>query len=147
MEKELKSKFLSGVIKVEFNLSIGLTGEKRVIVNNANTAAAVGSGELEVFATPMMVALMEGACCNALNEKLPPGFQTVGMSLEIFHIAPTPINMEVIAKAKLVGIDKRKLTFEVDAYDKVEKVGSGIHQRYIIDGENFMENCNIKLNE
>lgn len=122
----------------------GLVGDAEASVNENNTALAVGSGNLKVFATPMMLALMEEASCNALKGKLPEGYETVGMSVDIVHLAPTPINMKVKAKAKLINVDKRKLTFEVEAFDERERVGSGTHQRFLIESNKFMEKCNNK---
>lgn len=125
-------------------LTIGLVGEATTTVTQDKTALAVGSGKLAVYATPMMVALMEEAAVKALDGQLPAESDTVGIQLEILHLAATPIGMNVRGVAKLINIEDRKLTFEVEAFDQKEKIGSGIHQRYIINAQRFMAKCDEK---
>lgn len=124
-------------------LKIGLKGRAENIVHEANTAKSMGSGSLEVFATPALVALMEAAAVNAL--RLEAGESSVGTALEITHSAATPVGMKVWAEAELVEIDRRRLFFEVNAYDEVEKIGSGRHERFIIQKERFLSKSNQKL--
>lgn len=126
------------------NLVIGIQGEKEEIVTAEKTALAMGSGKLAVYATPSMVALMEGAAVAALEDKLAAHMDTVGSRIEIMHLSATPLDMKVKAVASLIDIDGKKLTFEVEAFDEREKIGSGIHQRYIINPERFMERCTGK---
>lgn len=120
------------------DLSTGLIGKAEVVVSEQNIAKTMKSGALEVFATPAMVALMEEAACSAVKDYLSDEEGTVGISLNISHVAPTAMNDKVIAVAKLVNIDGRKLVFEVEANDSQKLIGKGIHERFIINNEKFM---------
>ena len=120
------------------SLTIGLTGRAETTVVQENTAAAVGSGLLPVFATPMMVALMENAAVNALIGHLDEGEGSVGTHMDISHDSATPIGLKVWAKAQLTAVDGRALTFSVTAYDEAGPIGKGVHQRFIIQKEKFM---------
>ncbi|MDK2823025.1 MAG: fluoroacetyl-CoA thioesterase [Clostridia bacterium] len=124
---------------MNFNLSIGLEGEAQELVTQENTAKKYGSGGIEVYATPAMVGLMENACLKAVDPQLPEGFATVGIHLDIKHLAATPIGMNVRAKAILREIDGKKLTFSVQAYDEKEMIGKGNHTRYIIQVDKFLQ--------
>lgn len=121
-----------------FNLDllVGIQGQAHTTVSALNTAKAMGSGTLEVFATPAMVALMEQAAVNALS--LPYGQSSVGTSLSIMHSAATPVGLKVHAIAELVEIDRRRLIFSVVAHDEVGQIGSGKHERVVIDVESFI---------
>ncbi|KJS85754.1 MAG: hypothetical protein JM58_07860 [Peptococcaceae bacterium BICA1-8] len=123
---------------MDFNVIIGLEGEAQELVTQENTANKYGSGEIEVYATPAMVGLMENASLKAVDPKLPEGFATVGINLEIKHLAATPIGMSVRAKAILREIDNKKLIFYVQAFDEKEMIGEGIHTRYIIQIDKFL---------
>ena len=120
------------------SLTIGLTGRAETTVVQENTAAAVGSGLLPVFATPMRVALMENAAVNALIGHLDEGEGSVGTHMDISHDSATPIGLKVWAKAQLTAVDGRALTFSVTAYDEAGPIGKGVHQRFIIQNEKFM---------
>lgn len=120
------------------SLTIGLTGRAETTVVQENTAATVGSGLLPVFATPMMVALMENAAVNALIGHLDEGEGSVGTHMDISHDSATPIGLKVWAKAQLTAVDGRALTFSVTAYDEAGPIGKGVHQRFIIQNEKFM---------
>ena len=128
----------------EKSLKPGLIGQAIVNVTDENTALKFGSGTVTVFATPAMVGLMEKAAINAVDELLPGGFATVGTHLDIKHLAATPLNMIVVAKAELIEISGNKLKFKVEAFDEVEKIGEGFHSRYIIQLENFLDRTNKK---
>jgi predicted thioesterase len=128
----------------EINLKQGMTGEAAVKVSDENTAIRFGSGSVTVFATPAMIGLMEKAAINAVDEHLPHGFATVGTHLDIKHLAATPMDMNVTAKAELIEINGYKLKFKVEAFDEVEKIGDGFHSRYIIQLENFLKRTNTK---
>lgn len=119
-------------------LKPGLSCQSRTTVSDANVAAAVGSGDLRVFATPAMTALMENAAMLAVAEHLPEGATTVGSRLEIDHIKPSPVGAEIVATAVLAEVDGRKLTFNVGARDGNGMIGEGIHIRYIVDRERFL---------
>ncbi len=122
----------------------GLTGERSVVVQEEHTARHLGSGGLSVYATPMMVLHMEEAAHSAVALLLPAGSSTVGASLEIRHIAPTAVGARVTARAELVKVDGRLLTFKVEAFDEVEKIGEGVHVRAIIDIERFTAKLRAK---
>jgi len=115
----------------------GLIGESQTVVTEANTAKHLGSGNVDVFATPEMVRLMEQAGVAAVDHLLPQEQRTVGMALDVKHLAATPPGMTVTARAELIAVEGRRLTFRVEAFDEVEKVGEGTHQRYVIDVAGF----------
>jgi fluoroacetyl-CoA thioesterase len=119
-------------------LTPGLTGEATTTVVHENTAAAVGAGGVEVFGTPMMIALMEMAAWRAVEDKLEPGLVTVGTLVNVKHLAATPLGQQVRAYAELLEIDGRRLVFKVEAYDEHQKIGEGIHERYIVQLERFL---------
>ncbi|MCI9411407.1 MAG: thioesterase family protein [Eubacterium sp.] len=125
-------------------LKTGIKGKETTIVDESNTAKTMGSGTLDVFATPAMTALMEKTAWKSVAEELEEGCGTVGIRLEITHDAPTPLGMKVTCESVLTGIDGRKLTFEVEARDERGKIGSGIHERFIIDNKKFQEKANQK---
>lgn len=119
-------------------LQPGLTGAAVTTVTDANTAAAMKSGSLPVFATPSMCALMEEAACAAVNGYLEEGNGTVGISLNITHDRATALGDTVTATATLTAVEGRKLTFSVEAKDSKGVIGQGSHQRFIINNEKFM---------
>jgi len=129
---------------MDFNVNIGLEGEAQDLVTQENTAKRYGSGGIEVYATPAMVGLMENASLKSVDPKLPEGFATVGINLEIKHLAATPIGMNVRAKAILREIDNKKLTFYVQAFDEKEMIGEGTHTRYIIQVDKFLQRMQEK---
>lgn len=119
-------------------LKEGLSYTARTVVTAANTAASVGSGDMEVFATPAMAALMEQAAMKAVAEALPDGSSTVGIGLNVSHIKPTGLGAEVSATAVLTAVEGRRLTFSVSASDPEGIVGEGTHVRCIVDRARFM---------
>lgn len=116
----------------------GLTYTSTTQVTPENTALTMGSGDLPVFATPAMVALMENAAMNAVKDQLEEGSSTVGASIQIVHTKPSGIGETVTATAVLEEVEGRKLSFSVTASDSKGKIGEGIHIRYIVDRERFM---------
>lgn len=124
---------------MDFNLKVGMTAEIERVVGEEDTAVSFGSGGVKVFATPMMVALMENAALKAVDPYLGEGFATVGLSLNVKHIAATPVGMKVSARAELLSIEGKKLTFRIEAFDEQEKIGEGTHERYIIDLAKFLD--------
>ncbi len=128
----------------EFDLKAGTVGEARTRVTEDNTAVKFGSGKVNVFGTPAMVALMEEASIKAVDSLLPGQYATVGIDLKVRHMAATPIGMYVTASARLVDIDGRKLTFKVEAFDEKEKVGQGDHSRYIVELDKFIAGAESK---
>lgn len=120
------------------DLTLGLKASASVTVSETNTAAAMKSGSLAVFATPSMCALMEEAACAAVNKYLETGNGTVGISLNISHERPTALGDTVQATAILTAVNGRKLTFDVSASDSNGIIGKGTHERFIINNEKFM---------
>ena len=125
-------------------LCVGIKGSASCTVCPENTAAAVGSGALAVFSTPSMVALMEKAALESVGPCLEDGMTTVGIKLDIAHLAATPLNMEVRAESELVAIDGKMLSFEVRAYAGEELIGEGTHRRCIVNAERFMARTEAK---
>ena len=123
----------------------GLKGSAEIVVGAQHTAPHIGSGRVHVLATPVMVNLMEAAALQAVEGLLPPGYQTVGIHLDITHVAATPVGMRVSAHAELVEVEKRTLTFKVHAEDEKERLGEGIHERIIINLERFDRRMQEKL--
>ncbi|MBB6481185.1 thioesterase family protein [Spirochaeta isovalerica] len=117
----------------------GLTYETKRIVADSDTAAQFGSGGIAVFATPMMVGIMENAAMNCVGPYLEEGQTTVGTHLDVKHLAATPVGMEVRARAELLEIDGRRLRFKVEAFDQKEKIGEGFHERFIINTDKFLK--------
>jgi fluoroacetyl-CoA thioesterase len=123
----------------------GLVGERETMVEVGNTAQHLGSGAVSVFATPEMVRLMERAAVAAVDHLLPEGYRTVGIHLDVRHLAATPLGMTVRARAELLDVEGRKLTFRVEAFDDVEKVGEGVHRRMIVRLAKFQERARSKI--
>ena len=125
-------------------LEAGIKGRKEDIVTRENSARAIGSGLLDVYATPSMIALMEGCCHESVEEFLDDGSGSVGISLNVKHVAATPIGMKVYCESELVKADGRFLTFNVRAYDEKGLIGEGVHERCIINNEKFLKRVNAK---
>ncbi|RGN47618.1 MULTISPECIES: thioesterase family protein [unclassified Bacteroides] len=123
-------------------METGLTFTSKAVVKKENTAITMGSGDMEVFATPAMVALMENAAMKAVAAELSEGATTVGAMMNTSHIKPSPLGAEVSATAVLTEVDGRKLTFSVKASDEAGVVGEGTHIRYIVDRERFLSKLN-----
>ena len=123
---------------METKLDIGLKYKKEKTVTEKDTAAALGSGGVEVFSTPMMVALIENTCLEAVENKLPEGYSTVGIHLNVSHIGATKVGKKVWAEVELIDQDRKKLIFKVEAFDEDKKIGEGTHERFIIDVEKFI---------
>lgn len=121
-----------------------MTGEKTSLVTETLSAQAWGSGGLPVYSTPAMVALMEGACVNAVDSALPKGYSTVGTGLEVCHIAATPLGMQVRARGILLEVQGRTLRFQVEAFDQSGKIGEGTHSRFIVENERFLQKTMAK---
>lgn len=123
----------------------GLVGHARLEVGEAQLATAVGSGNVTVLATPVMVALMEAAAVDAVDKLLPDGFTSLGAQLDITHSSPTPPGLTVTAAATVKSVDGRKVVFDVSAHDGVEEVGGGTHVRVIVDRPRFEARLAAKL--
>lgn len=129
---------------MSFNLKTGMRAEIELVVEQQHTAMAFGSGGVKVLATPMMIGLMEKAALTAVDEYLGEGFATVGTIVNTKHMAATPVGMKVKAVAVLTNIEGKKLTFDIEAYDEKEKIGEGVHERYIIELAKFLKRTEEK---
>lgn len=126
------------------SITVGMKGRAETVVTPENTAAAVGSGLVPVFATPAMIALMENAAVNAVQEALEEGQGTVGTLLNVTHDAATPVGMKVWAEAEITAVEGRKLTYTVTAFDEAGPIGKGEHQRFIIQADRFLAKAQAK---
>jgi fluoroacetyl-CoA thioesterase len=125
-------------------LQPGLTGTASVTVTADLTAAALGSGSVDVYSTPSLIALLEAAAINALAGRLPDGQTSVGTALNIKHLAATPVGMSVQATATLREVDGRRLVFGVSASDEAELISEGTHERFIVNRDRFEERVRNK---
>ncbi|MBE5890864.1 MAG: thioesterase [Lachnospiraceae bacterium] len=125
-------------------LKVGLKNEVSEMVVYEKTAKAMGSGLQPVYATPSMVALMEKCCCDSVIPYLEEGYATVGTGINIKHLSATPMERKVRVESVLKEIDRRRLVFDVVAYDEAGKIGEGEHERFIIDTEKFLKKAQEK---
>jgi len=126
-------------------IEIGMKGEVQTVVEREDTAAEVGSGSLLVYATPCMVALMEGAACEAIADELKETGTTVGTELNIQHISATPVGLEVRAVATVTAVEGKVITFDVEAFDEAGPIGKGTHKRVLITAQRFLDKTYSKL--
>lgn len=124
---------------MEFNVREGMSSIREIYVTENNTASKLGSGNIEVFATPALIALMENTAKSCVDLHLPFGYTTVGIEVNIKHIKASPIGIKIRCEALLTKIDGKKLIFNVEAWDEKGKVGEGTHIRYIVNSEEFMK--------
>ena len=125
-------------------LQTGIKGKQTIVVTPAQTAAYYGSGALEVFATPAMVALLEETVWRSVQPCLEEGQATVGTRVDIRHLAATPLGGKVTCESELVEIDRRRLVFKVEVFDEKTKVGEGVHERFVIQSEKFLAAARTK---
>jgi fluoroacetyl-CoA thioesterase len=123
---------------MDIELKTGIRGETQLVVDKKDTASEYGSGLLEVFATPAMIALMEKTASESVQPHLPAGFATVGTMVNVRHIKATALNRKVWAVSELMQAEGKKLTFNVEAFDEQGKIGFGTHIRYVIDVNEFL---------
>lgn len=125
-------------------LAPGVTGEATTTVTLQNTASAVGSGGIDVFGTPMMIGLMEMASLRAVQPYLNEGETTVGTLVNVKHLAASPVGMKIRATARLEQVEGRRLLFAVEAFDDAEKIGEGVHERFVVQTQRFLERTGRK---
>lgn len=125
-------------------IELGIKGSSSCTVTSDLTAKSLRSGGMDVLATPIMVALMEEAALLSVRPYLEPGTDTVGTRLDVSHLSATPVGMKVRAESTLVEIDRRRLVFEVKAYDEAGLIGEGTHERFVVDMEKFTAKCEAK---
>lgn len=118
---------------------IGKECTVKTTVDKTNVASAVGSGAVDVFSTPMMIAQMELAACKCMEPYLAEGQGSVGATIQASHTAATPIGMEVMTTAKITAVDRKRVDFEIVARDEIEEIGRGTHSRFVIDMNKFMD--------
>lgn len=126
-------------------LKTGIKGRKELVVTKENTAKSMGSGTLDVFATPAMIALMENTAYESVAGELEEGSGTVGTSLNVRHVSATPVGMKVVCETELIKVEGRALTFSVKAFDEVGLIGEGEHERFIIFNGKFQAKADKKL--
>lgn len=126
-------------------ISPGITNEKSVAVTIENTALAMGSGTLRVFATPAMIALCEACCAESVEDLLGDGITSVGAKIDAEHIAASPLGASILCKSKLTAVDGRKLDFEFVVYDNAGLIGKGSHTRFTVDADKFVSKTYAKL--
>ena len=125
-------------------LEIGIKGSGEAVVTEALTAKAMGSGELPVYATPAMAALIEETAWKSVAPALEPGQGTVGTKLDISHLAATPLGRKVRCETELIEIDRRRLVFSAAVFDEAGKIGEGAHERFIVDNGKFLAKANAR---
>ncbi len=125
-------------------IQVGVSGRADSIVTPENTASAVGSGLVPVFATPMMIALMEKAAASSLAPFLEEGQGSVGTHIDVSHESATPIGMKVWAESQVIAVDGRQVTFSVAAYDETGLIGQGVHKRVCITTDRFLSKAEEK---
>lgn len=127
-------------------MEIGIKGRKEITVTTDKTAKTMGSGTLDVFATPAMIALIENTAWESVQPYLEEGSGTVGTLLNITHDAPTPVGMKVVCGTELTEVSGRRLVFSVEVTDEKGRIGGGTHERFIVNSEKFQNKANAKLN-
>ena len=123
---------------MEYNALKGLHNSVTLVVEHKDTAAVYGSGALEVFATPAMIALMEKTCLESVADKNGEGNTTVGIAVNIKHLKASPVGSTIRCDAEITEVDRRRLVFEVKCFEGETLVGEGIHERFVVDSEKFM---------
>ena len=126
-------------------IEVGTKGFAEALVEQEDTAKVVGSGDLLVYATPCMVALMEGAACESIAPFLGAGESSVGTMMQVNHTSATPVGMEVRAESEVTAVEGRKVTFSIKAFDEAGEIGNAVHERFIIKAERFLEKTYEKL--
>ncbi len=125
-------------------LEAGIKGKKEITVTQDKTAKAMGSGTLDVFATPAMIALMENTAFESVAAELELGSGTVGTALNVKHVSASPVGMKITCETELIKVDGRALTFSVKAYDEAGLIGEGEHERFIVFEEKFQKKADEK---
>jgi fluoroacetyl-CoA thioesterase len=123
----------------------GTSGSAELVVAEEHTAPRVGSGKVHVLATPVMINLMEAAALAAVEHLLPEGCQSLGTSLQVRHIAATPVGMRVRATAQVIRVEGRKIELRVEARDETELIGDGTHERVVVNVAKFDQRVQLKL--
>ena len=123
---------------MEYDMLKGLCHSETLVVEHKDTAAVYGSGSLEVFATPAMIALMEKTCLESVNSKIGEGNTTVGIFVNIKHLKASPVGAVIRCDSKLIEVDRKRLVFEVQCLEGETLIGEGVHERFVVDSQKFM---------
>ena len=123
---------------MEYDMLKGLRHSETLVVEHKDTAAVYGSGALEVFATPAMIALMEKTCLESVADKIGEGNTTVGIAVNIKHLKASPVGSTICCEVEIVDVDRRRLVFSVKCFEDETLVGEGFHERFVVDSEKFM---------
>ena len=123
---------------MEYDMLKGLRHSETLVVEHKDTAAVYGSGALEVFATPAMIALMEKTCLESVANKIGEGNTTVGIAVNIKHLKASPVGSTIRCESEIVEVDRRRLVFSVKCFEGETLVGEGIHERFVVDSAKFM---------
>lgn len=126
------------------SLAVGMTHEKTLKTGPEHSARHFFPDLPDVFGTPYLVGLFEGVSAELMAPHLGPGEQSVGISMNLKHLAPTPLGMEVRARTEITQVEGRKLTFKLEAFDEKEKIGEAVHERFIINVEKFNQRVEAK---
>ncbi len=126
-------------------ITVGMKGSVSTLVEREDTAAEVGSGDLLVYATPCMAALMEGAACEAISDALDEDKTTVGTALNLEHLSATPVGMEVRAEAEVTAVEGKVISFEIRAFDEAGEIGKATHKRVVVNSQKFLDKAYSKL--
>lgn len=126
-------------------LKVGMSAEATEFVSEQLTAVSVRSGLVSAYATPSMIALMEHASVNAIQKSLSKGLTSVGAEVNVKHLAATPVGVRVRARAEVIAIEGRRVTFKIEAWDPHEKIGEGTHTRVVVDAARFKDKVEMKL--
>lgn len=130
---------------INLEIPTGQTGTSSLVVGEEHTASRVGSGRVGVLATPVMINVIEAAALAAVEHLLPAGHQSLGTQLDVSHVAATPVGMKVTAEARVTGVDGRIIRFAVVARDEHEVIGSGVHERVVVNVARFDERVQAKV--
>ncbi len=126
-------------------LRTGIKGKKEITVTKELTARSMGSGELEVFATPAMIALIEETAWRSVAPELAPGEGTVGTKLDVAHISATPVGLKVTCETEVTLVDRKRIVFQATVFDEAGKIGEGTHERFVVQNDRFLSKANGKL--
>ena len=132
---------------MEYDMLKGLCHSETLVVEHKDTAAVYGSGSLEVFATPAMIALMEKTCLESVNAQIGEGNTTVGIAVNIKHLKASSVGSTIRCNAKLIEVDRKRLVFEVQCFEGENLIGEGIHERFVVDSEKFMGKLGVRSEE
>ena len=133
------------VSSVLSRITPGLSGTAEIVVGPEHTAPFVGSGRIAVLATPVMINVIEAASLAAIEHLLPAGHQSLGIHLDVSHVAATPVGLRVTATAEVIGVEGRTIKFRIEAHDEVETIGGGTHERVVVSVERFDERVQRKV--